>query len=384
MAPTSGRMGLLLALKGLLRAAGIPREQIAEDIVEYQQLSDEELEATIRRLQEVLRPLGADEGSSQDPHAGRAHRTPLPEPADATQQALDTTQPPPDGVVTQEDHATRVPSRQVRRCTSTTPTPSASGSHLSAMPSPGSSSQHQGLFRTCVGSYGVTCDIDIDGRVVPIGGGRLFRQRIGQLLELYMPRLHVLWPDQLELDKKFVIAQLEREFGVGWRHKQVLKEMATLLRHRRNNARRYAMVPENKRPAGFNEESWTHFRREMRFRVEYKQQKEAAQARVGSGHTSHLGRMDKHGFIATFIKDYGRAPTAAEIELATYQGYKALQRTLPLARTFEVLGETNIELVARKEEQGRRIHEERTHTTASPQQAPPHTQIEQDDDSNTD
>ncbi len=43
--------------------------------------------------------------------------------------------------------------------------------------------------------------------------------------------------DQLELDKKFVLSHLEREFGTGWSHKRVLQDMARLLRHRRDNAR---------------------------------------------------------------------------------------------------------------------------------------------------
>ena len=80
MASSSGdpRAGLLLTLRSLLRATGIPREQIAEDMPDYERLSLADLEATIYRLQEILRPVRPDEGSSRHPHAGRdtggAHR----------------------------------------------------------------------------------------------------------------------------------------------------------------------------------------------------------------------------------------------------------------------------------------------------------------------
>ena len=147
------------------------------------------------------------------------------------------------------------PPRRRRRTSATQSTPgsvgvsrSTSPSHLSATP-PSAGSQPP--YRMCIGESQVTCDIDAEGWIVPIGGGRLFHRRIGSLLETYMRRLHVLWAyvsltclvltftffallgdwsnsfflqcrDQLELDKKFVLSHLEREFGTGWSHRRVL------------------------------------------------------------------------------------------------------------------------------------------------------------------
>ncbi|MCO5604823.1 hypothetical protein L7F22_058996 [Adiantum nelumboides] len=79
-------VGLLGHLRSLLHATSIPREQIAEDMQDYEHLSLADLEATIIRLQEILRPVRPNEGSSRHPHAGRdargAHRTPLPNPTE--------------------------------------------------------------------------------------------------------------------------------------------------------------------------------------------------------------------------------------------------------------------------------------------------------------
>ncbi|MCO5564820.1 hypothetical protein L7F22_018488 [Adiantum nelumboides] len=63
------RVGLLVHLRSLLWAIGIPREQIAEDMQDYERLSLADLEATIIKLQEILRPIRTDEGSSQHPNA---------------------------------------------------------------------------------------------------------------------------------------------------------------------------------------------------------------------------------------------------------------------------------------------------------------------------
>ncbi|MCO5584787.1 hypothetical protein L7F22_038719 [Adiantum nelumboides] len=93
------RVGLLVHLRSLLRATDIPREQIAEDMQDYERLSLANLEAIIIRLQEILRPVRPDEGSSWHPHAGHdaggAHRTPLPDPTEPP------TQPAGDDGVTQ-------------------------------------------------------------------------------------------------------------------------------------------------------------------------------------------------------------------------------------------------------------------------------------------
>ena len=71
------RLGLLLTLRSLLRVIGISREQMAEDLAEYERLPFADLEAAIGRLHEVLRPARPEEGSSRRPHAGDtrgAHR----------------------------------------------------------------------------------------------------------------------------------------------------------------------------------------------------------------------------------------------------------------------------------------------------------------------
>ena len=74
MAGFLSRRGLLVALKGLLRSLGMLPKHIGEAMTEYEQLSDGELEATIQRLQDLLRPVRPDEGSSRQPHAGLAQR----------------------------------------------------------------------------------------------------------------------------------------------------------------------------------------------------------------------------------------------------------------------------------------------------------------------
>ncbi|KAI5082824.1 hypothetical protein GOP47_0002567 [Adiantum capillus-veneris] len=44
--------------------------------------------------------------------------------------------------------------------------------------------------------------------------------------------------------------------------------------------------------------------------------------------------MGRDGFVATFTKDYGRAPTAQEIEYATYCGYHAFKLQIHLYISF--------------------------------------------------
>ncbi|KAI5083868.1 hypothetical protein GOP47_0000037 [Adiantum capillus-veneris] len=92
--------------------------------------------------------------------------------------------------------------------------------------------------------------------------------------------------------------------------------------------RRYCMVPSNKRKATICMETWQFFRKEMRLRINFFQRKETTRKRVALRHTSRLGRMGRDGFVATFMKDYGRAPTAQKIEYATYCSYRALCQTL--------------------------------------------------------
>ncbi|MCO5582429.1 hypothetical protein L7F22_036324 [Adiantum nelumboides] len=142
---------------------------------------------------------------------------------DAWTPIRDTKQPG-DGGVTQAHTETREPPQRRRRTSATQSTHgsvgasrSTSPSHLSATP-PSAAAGSQPPYRMCIGESQVTCDIDAEGRIVPIGGSRLFHLRIGSLLETYMSRLH----DQLELDKKFVLNHLEREFGTGRSHKRML------------------------------------------------------------------------------------------------------------------------------------------------------------------
>lgn len=157
-----------------------------------------DLEAAIGRFYEVLRPVCLDEGSSRRPHAGGdrggPHRFPLP----------DATQPPRlDGGVAQVHTKTHEPPRRRRRtcdlssargsaAASKSASRSGSPTHVSATLT-ALAGGFQPPYRTCVGESQVTCDIDAEGRVIPIGGGRLFHRRIAALVEMYMPRLHVLW-----------------------------------------------------------------------------------------------------------------------------------------------------------------------------------------------
>ncbi|MCO5584048.1 hypothetical protein L7F22_037970 [Adiantum nelumboides] len=67
------------------------------------------------------------------------------------------------------------------------------------------------------------------------------------------------------------------------------------------------------------------------------------------------------GFLV-LTKDYGRPPTLAEIVTSS--------STLPPARPFEVHGQTDMEVVAREEDQGTRIDEERAQASAPVTPAP--------------
>ncbi|MCO5558346.1 hypothetical protein L7F22_011927 [Adiantum nelumboides] len=90
---------------------------------------------------------------------------------------------------------------------------------------------------------------------------------------------------------------------------------------------RYCMVSSNKRKATIFMETWQFFRKEMRLRINiYPQQK---------------------------TNDYGRAPTAQEIEYATYCDYRALCQTLTDSLDpLEQHGEADMAEVARQEAEG--------------------------------
>ncbi|KAI5061476.1 hypothetical protein GOP47_0023981 [Adiantum capillus-veneris] len=108
-------------------------------------------------------------------------------------------------------------------------------------------------------------------------------------------------------------------------------------------------------------ETWQFFRKEMRLCINFPQQKEATRKRVALRHTSRLGRMGRDGFVATFTKDYGRAPTTHEIEYATYCGYRALCQTLTdTPDPLEQHGEADMTEVARQEAEGRCPEAERS------------------------
>ncbi|MCO5586190.1 hypothetical protein L7F22_040129 [Adiantum nelumboides] len=99
----------------------------------------------------------------------------------------------------------------------------------------------------------------------------------------------------------------------------------------------------------------------MRLRINFPQQKEAARKRIALHHTSRLGRMGRDGFVATFTKDYDRAPTAQEIKYATYCGYCSLCLTLvDIPKQLEQHGEADMAEVARQEAEGRRQEAERS------------------------
>ncbi|KAI5084001.1 hypothetical protein GOP47_0000170 [Adiantum capillus-veneris] len=108
-------------------------------------------------------------------------------------------------------------------------------------------------------------------------------------------------------------------------------------------------------------ETWQNYRKEMRLRITFPQQKEAARKRVASGHTSRLGRMGRDGFVATFTKDYVRPPTMQEIEYAMYYGYPALCAMLSdRPDPLEQHGEADPAEVAQQEAEGRHREAERS------------------------
>ncbi|KAI5079397.1 hypothetical protein GOP47_0004876 [Adiantum capillus-veneris] len=163
-------------------------------------------------------------------------------------------------------------------------------------------------MRTCIGSLGVTCDILPDGAILQLGAGIALKRWMQDICSSYLKQVHIPWDDQHEDDKKYVIDTLETERSMG----------------------------QDGVTSGWSSKcanSWVidamqHGAIEMCLRINFPQQKEAARKRVALRHTSRLGWMGRDGFVATFMKDYGRAPTAQEIEYATYCGYRALCQTL--------------------------------------------------------
>ncbi|KAH7373988.1 hypothetical protein KP509_17G082600 [Ceratopteris richardii] len=175
------------------------------------------------------------------------------------------------------------------------------------------------------------------------------------------------------------------EFGTGWSLKWCLKEMRTLMAHRRDNARRYCMVEKNKRRANIPPESWQFFRRQLRLQESFPQQKTAAKKRVESGHTLHLGQMGHNGFVATFRKDYGRYPTKHEIEYATHFGYRHLSEYIQgHFDAFEYYGETNMDEVERQTQEGRSRSSQGDHDDEDEEDQDDHDIADDDDDHDDD
>ena len=47
--------------------------------------------------------------------------------------------------------------------------------------------------QTCVGSLGIECQIDDNLDIVRSGGGAVFRRRIKDLVESYLPQVEIHW-----------------------------------------------------------------------------------------------------------------------------------------------------------------------------------------------
>ncbi|MCO5601658.1 hypothetical protein L7F22_055781 [Adiantum nelumboides] len=93
------------------------------------------------------------------------------------------------------------------------------------------------LMRTCTGSLGVTCDILPVGAILQLGAGITLKCQMRDLCSSYLRQVHIPWDDQHEDDKKYVISTLKTEYGTGWSHKWMVKQMCKLMSHRRNAAR---------------------------------------------------------------------------------------------------------------------------------------------------
>ncbi|MCO5577209.1 hypothetical protein L7F22_031034 [Adiantum nelumboides] len=165
-------------------------------------------------------------------HQTIAHRTPIPSTTHHESQRL-TLNVPPSTQVTPDSQISGRQSRRHHRQSSTpldrstceaSPQPPVP---LSVPPSP--------LMRTCTGSLGVTCDILPDGAILQLGAGIALKRQMGDLYSSYLN-------DQHEDDKKYVINTLETEYGTGWSHNWMFKQMCKLMSHRRDAARRKIMV----------------------------------------------------------------------------------------------------------------------------------------------
>ncbi|KAI5056314.1 hypothetical protein GOP47_0028132 [Adiantum capillus-veneris] len=325
----------LTFIKTLLRTTGLSGEALTEAMSDYMEIDDASLDSSIEFLGQFSLPVRPGEGTSSQQHAGVetsshadetiAHRTPIPGTSHHESQRLTPNVPPSTQLTPDSQASGRQSWRHHRQSStpqgrSTRETPPQPPAPPSVPPPP--------PMRTCIGSLGVTCNILLDGAILKLGAGIALKRRMGDLCSSYLKQVHIPWDDQHEDDKKYVLNTLETEYGTGWSPKWMVKQMCKLMGHRRETARRYCMVSSNKRKATICMETWQFFRKEMCLRINFPQQKEAARKRVALRHTSRLGRMGRDGFVATFTKDYGRAPMAQEIEYATYCGYRALCQTL--------------------------------------------------------
>jgi hypothetical protein len=53
--------------------------------------------------------------------------------------------------------------------------------------------QHEPSSQTCVGSLGITCEIDDNLDILCSGGRTLFRRRLKDLVETYLPNVETPW-----------------------------------------------------------------------------------------------------------------------------------------------------------------------------------------------
>ncbi|MCO5568233.1 hypothetical protein L7F22_021929 [Adiantum nelumboides] len=183
----------LTFIKTLLRTTGLSGDALTEAMSNYMEMDDADLDSSIEFLGRFSLPVTPDSQISGR-QSRRHHRQ--------------SSMPP--------DRSNRETSPQPPVLPSVPPSP---------------------LMRTCTGSLGVTCDILLDGAILQLGAGIALKRRMGDLCSSYLKQVHIPWDsDQHEDDKKYVNT-LETEYGTGWSHKWMVKQMCKLMSHRRNAAR---------------------------------------------------------------------------------------------------------------------------------------------------
>ncbi|KAI5061475.1 hypothetical protein GOP47_0023980 [Adiantum capillus-veneris] len=208
----------LTFIKTLLRTTRLSGEALTEAMSDYMEMDDASLDSSIEFLGRFSLPVRPREGTSSQPHAEVetsshadqtiAHRTPILGTSHHESQRL-TPDVPPSTQVTPDSQASGRQSRRHHRQSSTPP--SRSTRETPPQPPAPPSVPPPPPMRTCIGSWGVTCDILPDGSILQLGAGIALKRRMGDLCSSYLKQVHIPWDDQHDDDKKYVINTLENE-----------------------------------------------------------------------------------------------------------------------------------------------------------------------------